>query len=62
MTPQTGKQTIGIHMLLNISRSKDNRTMKFGQLIQYNMRNIFLDKSYTNVMEKIFSNPFLENQ
>ena len=62
MTSQTGKQTIGIHMLLNISRSKDNRTMKFGQLIQYNMRNIFLDKSYTNVMEKIFSNPFLENQ
>ena len=44
MTSQTGKQTIGIHMLLNISRSKDNRTMKFGQLIQYNMRNIFLEK------------------
>ena len=22
--------------------------MKFGQLIEYNMRNIFLEKSYTN--------------
>ena len=28
----------------NISRSKDNQTMKFGQLIE-NMRNIFLEKS-----------------
>ena len=24
-----------------------NQTMKFGQLIEYNMRNIFLEKSYT---------------
>ena len=31
----------------NISRSKDNQTMKFGQLIECNMRNIFLEKSYT---------------
>ena len=28
----------------NISRSKDNQTMKFGQLIEYNM---FFSKSYT---------------
>ena len=32
---------------LNISRKKENQTMKFGQLIEYNMRNIFLEKSYT---------------
>ena len=31
----------------NISRSKGNQTMKFGQLIECNMRNIFLEKSYT---------------
>ena len=32
----------------NISRSKDNQTMKFGQLIEYNMKNIFSKKSYIN--------------
>ena len=45
MTSQTGKQIIPIQILLNISRSKDNQTMKFGQSIEYNMRNIFLEKS-----------------
>ena len=47
MTSQPGKQTIAIHILPNISRSKGNQTMKFGQLIEYNMRNIFLEKPYT---------------
>ena len=28
----------------NISRSKDNQAMKFGQAIEYNKRNIFLPK------------------
>ena len=31
----------------NISRSKDNKTMKLGQLIEYRMSNIFLEKSCT---------------
>ena len=39
--------TIVIHILPSISRSKDHQTVKFGQLIDYNMRNIFLEKSYT---------------
>ena len=30
--------------------------MKFGQLIGYNMRNIFLEKSYTNIVEKLIKN------
>ena len=47
MTSQPGKQTIAIHILHNSSRSKDSQTMKFGQLTEYNMRNIFLEKSYT---------------
>ena len=34
-------------MLPNISRSKGNQKMKFGQLIEYNIRNIFVEKSYT---------------
>ena len=37
MTSQLGKQTITIHILPNISRSKDNQTMKVGQLIKCNM-------------------------
>ena len=44
MTSQPGKQTIAIHILLNISRSKGNQAMKFSQLVEYNMRNIFLEK------------------
>ena len=36
--------------------------MKFGQLIEYNMRNIFLEKSYKNVVEKLFPDPLLKNQ
>ena len=47
MTSQTGKSVITIHILPNISRNKGNWTMKFRQLIEYNMRNIFLEKSYT---------------
>ena len=45
MTLQPWKQTITIHVFPNISRSKDNQTIKFGQLIECNMRNIFLEKS-----------------
>ena len=44
MTSQPGLQTIAIHILPNILRSKSNQTLKFGQLIEYNIRNIFLQK------------------
>ena len=47
MTSQPGQQTIVIHILPNSSRNKGNQTMKFGQLRECNMRNIFLEKSYT---------------
>ena len=36
-----------MHILSNISRSKGNQTMKFRQLIKYNMSNTFLEKSHT---------------
>ena len=49
-----------MHMLLNISRSKDNQTMKFGQLIECNMRNIFLEKSYTKCDGETSPRPFSE--
>ena len=44
MAPQTGEQIFTIHILPNISRSKDNQAIKFGQLMKYNVRNIFLQK------------------
>ena len=49
MTSQPGQQRITIHIFLNISRIKGNQTMQFGQLIEYNKRNIFLQKSVRNV-------------
>ena len=47
MKSQPGKKTVVIHVLSNISRSKGDQTMKFGQLIEYNTRNVFLNKSCT---------------
>ena len=44
MTSQPGLQTIAIHILPNMSQSKGNQTMKLGQLIEYNKRNIFFQK------------------
>ena len=41
MTSQPGLQTIAIHILPNISQSKDNQTMRLGQFIGYNKRNNF---------------------
>ena len=38
MTSQPKKQTVAIHILPNISRSKGNQAMKFDQLIEYNMK------------------------
>ena len=44
MTSKPGLQTIAIHILSNILQNKGNQTMEFGQLIEYNKRNIFLQK------------------
>ena len=47
MASQPEKQVIAIHILSNISGNKGNEIMKFGNLIGCNMRNIYLEKSYT---------------
>ena len=49
-----------IHIIPNISRSEDNQTMKFGQLTECNMRNIFLEKSYTKCDGETSLRPFSE--
>ena len=59
MTSQPGKQATAIHVLPNISKSKDDQTMKFGELIEYIMKKFFLEKSYTklrNYSQALFQN------
>ena len=48
-------------ILANISKSKGNKTMKFGQLIEYNMRNIFVEKSYTKCAGETIPRPLSKN-
>ena len=40
-------------MLPNIPRSNGNETIKFRQLIEYNIRNIFLQKSCRHETERL---------
>ena len=44
MASQPSLQAIAIHKFPSTSQSKGNQTGKFGQLIQYNKRNTFLQK------------------
>ena len=47
-------------MLPDIARSKANQAMTLGQLIEYNIRNIFLEKSYANCGGETSPRPFSE--
>ena len=44
MMSQTGPKLFTIHILSNISRSKCSQAIKLGWLINYNIKNIFLEK------------------
>ena len=57
MTSQAGLQISGIHILPNISINKVNQTMKFGQLIEYRMRNLFVEKLFTKWAGEIIPRP-----
>ena len=61
MTSKPGKQTTAMYILSSISNSKNNEAMKSGQLIEHNMRNIFLKNHAQNVVEKLLRR-FLKNQ
>ena len=61
MTSQPGKQIISVHILHYISRSKDNQTVKFAQLTEYNMRKNFLEKSYPKCGGKTSPKLFSKN-
>ena len=51
MKSKTGQQMIAIHLLSRNSRGKSNHTMKFGQLIEYDMKRFFLKIYPQNVMQ-----------
>ena len=46
--------------IARFSKIKDNQTMKFGHLIEYNMRKIFVEKSYPKCCEETIPGPFSE--
>ena len=50
-----------MHILSNISRSKGNQTMKFDQLIECNIRNISIERSYTKCGGETSLRPFSKN-
>ena len=60
MTSQPGFQAIPILILPNISQSKGSQTIKFGQLIECNMRNIFLEQLHTKYGGETSPRPFPE--
>ena len=62
ITSQSGKQTIAIHILSNMARSKNNQAIKFGQLIECNMRIIFVEKSFRKCTEGTIPLSLSKNQ
>ena len=58
MTSQPGKLTIARRILPNISRTKSNQTINFGQLIEYNMKNNFPETSYTKYVGETIARLF----
>ena len=61
MTSQTAEQIMAIHELTKISRSKSNRKIKFGQLIECNMKNVFLEKLYAKCGKEASPRSFYKN-
>ena len=57
MTSQRGYQNNCNAHIANIPRSKGSQTMKSGQLIEYNLRNIFVEKSYTKCAAETIPRP-----
>ena len=55
---QAGKRIITIYILPNISKNKGSQILKFGQLIKYNGRNVFPEKSWTKYGGETSPRPF----
>ena len=57
MMSHTGQQIITINILFNIPRSKGNQTIKFAEVTEYKMRNIF-EKWYSKCCGEASPRPF----
>ena len=60
MTSSAGKQIIAIRILPNISKSKGNKTMKFGQLIEYNVKIFFFKNHAENKVGRLIPDVFFK--
>ena len=58
----TGKLVITIYILPNESRSKGNQALDLCQLIENNIRNIFLENHMQNVVVKLVPDSFQKIQ
>ena len=66
MTSHNGQSITAMYIKSNLSRSEGSQTMQFGRLTEYNLRNIFLEKSYTMItsldqQSETFQSLFLVN-
>ena len=59
MISQTGNKMIKTHIFPDTSRSEGNQAILLGQLIKYNVKNIFLQKLCINEAERLVPNHFL---
>ena len=62
MKSQPSQLTTAIRILTSISRNKGNQSIKFGQLIECNIRNVPLENHTQNVAEKLFPGHLLNMQ
>ena len=62
MMSSTGKLVITIYILPNESRSKGNQALDLCQLIENNIRNIFLENHMQNVVVKLVPDSFQKIQ
>ena len=60
MTSETRKQIVIIYILLKSLSSKNNQSIKVGQLIECKVKDIILEKSYTKCDEQSSSASFSE--
>ena len=63
MTSQSGTQTVTKIILSGISKTKGNRTMKFGHLIQHDVKKIFFFKNHAeNEAERLVPGLFFSKK
>ena len=62
MTFWSCRKSTRLHIFPKFSKSKGKQAMRFGQLIEYNMRNIFFDRSYRKCARETIPRSLSKNQ